>query len=129
MSKNLIKKIQELAKKHNISAYDIGKNTKTTITTARNILIDAEHKTRPSTIRIVLEYLEGFDNENTEKKDAEIEQNLLVNLNYNGTEVPNPVLVKFIYDNWTHLMEQRLFRAKFNEMATLYAYNLVKDNS
>jgi len=129
MSKNLIKKIQELAKKHNISAYDIGKNTKTTITTARNILIDAEHKTRPSTIRIVLEYLEGFDNENTEKKAAEIEQNLLVNLNYNGTEVPNPVLVKFIYDNWTHLMEQRLFRAKFNEMATLYAYNLAKDNS
>ena len=62
MSEKLIEKIQELAKKHNISAYDIGKNTDVTITTARNILINSNHTKRPSTVRIVLEYLESFEN-------------------------------------------------------------------
>jgi hypothetical protein len=128
MSDNLIKRIQQLAKKYNISAYDIGKNTKITITTARNILTDSDHKNRPSTVRIVLEYLESFENQNKEKKVEEREMESLVNLNYNGTEIPNPVLVQYIYDNWTNLMKQRLFKAKFNEMATLYAYKLAEEN-
>ena len=57
-----INRIKELAKKYHISAYDIGKNTQVTITTARNILTDADHTTRLSTVRIVLEYLESFEN-------------------------------------------------------------------
>lgn len=128
MSEKLIEKIQKLAKKHNISAYDIGKNTDVTITTARNILINSNHTKRPSTVRIVLEYLESFENQNKEKKGEEIENESLVNLSYNGTEIPNQILVKFIYDNWENLMDQRLFNAKFNEMATLYAYKLAEKN-
>ena len=62
-----INRIKELAKKYHISAYDIGKNTQVTITTARNILTDADHTTRLSTVRIVLEYLDhitpGMDKE------------------------------------------------------------------
>ena len=75
-----------------------------------------------------LEYLESFENQNREKKGEEIENESLVNLSYNGTEIPNQILVKFIYDNWENLMDQRLFNAKFNEMATLYAYKLAEKN-
>lgn len=50
--------IREIAKKHEISSYEIGENTEISNKTAYNILNDDKIKPRNKTLNIILEYLE-----------------------------------------------------------------------
>lgn len=53
-----IKLIREIAEKHDIKAYDIGKNTEISLTSARNVLEETGINPRTKTLNIILEYLE-----------------------------------------------------------------------
>ena len=54
-----IRLIRDLAKKHDIKAYDIGNNTKISLTTARNVLEETGIIPRKKTLNIILNYLEN----------------------------------------------------------------------
>lgn len=51
--------IREIAAKNNITAYDIGKNTEISLTSARNVLEDDSISPRNKTLNIILTYLEN----------------------------------------------------------------------
>ena len=51
--------IRKIASKNNITAYDIGKNTEISLTSARNVLEDDSISPRNKTLNIILEYLEN----------------------------------------------------------------------
>lgn len=53
-----VKNIRELAKKHGITAYDIGNNTPISLTSARNVLEEDNIKYRIKTLNIILDYIE-----------------------------------------------------------------------
>jgi hypothetical protein len=54
-----VRLIRELCKKHQITAYQIGKNTPITAPSARNVLEKDDIKPRNSTLNIILEYIEN----------------------------------------------------------------------
>ncbi|QOD60618.1 S24/S26 family peptidase [Polaribacter haliotis] len=58
-SKKKVILIRKLAEENNITAYDIGKNTEISLTSARNVLEDDNITPRVKTLNIILEYLEN----------------------------------------------------------------------
>lgn len=56
--KDLVHLIRKTAKENDITAYDIGKNTEISVTSARNVLEDDSIKPRRKTLNIILDYLE-----------------------------------------------------------------------
>lgn len=57
-TKDKIDLIRKIAKKNNITAYDIGKNTEISLTSARNVLEEDNISPRTKTLNIILNYLQ-----------------------------------------------------------------------
>lgn len=69
MIEEKIKKIQDLALKHDIKAYEIGKRTSISIGTATNILKNKAKNPKEKTLNTIIDYLLSFENKNYPEED------------------------------------------------------------
>lgn len=74
--KESIKKIQELAEKHHIKPYEIGKKTSVSTNTASSILKNTHKNPKTKTVQIILDYLLEFENKNYLSQDWHVENQI-----------------------------------------------------